>query len=327
MSSPPSGAGRARVLRIVGVAISVLSLAGVVLWAMNQPVPDLPTDSSGLLALAVALSVYACATIARGERAYRLLSHAKTAVKRRDAIGLTVVGYMGNTVLPARGGDAIRAYLQAPRAHTSVRSVIGILVAERVLDVLTLLGLFVLLAYGVLRGIEAPSTTALVAAAALPVFVLLSAFAVLRFLGENERVRSVTGFLAPMAEATRSLRASHGMKMLALTVIIWLLEAATWFAVSEAVRLDMSPIEALYLVALASVFVLVPSGPGYAGTLDAAVLFGANAIGATGAEALAYLISLRFILLLPITLCGVALLVTRYGGLADAWQRRDAAIR
>ena len=34
----------------------------------------------------------------------------------------------------------------------------------------------------------------------------------------------------------------------------------------------MDPIEGLYLVALASVFALIPSGPAYAGTQDAAVI-------------------------------------------------------
>ena len=327
MTPPPPGDGRARILRLAGIGISIVSLAGVILWTRNQPVPDLPAGSSGLLALAAALFTYACATAARGERAYRLLAHARTEAGRGDAIGLTVVGYMANTVLPARGGDAIRAYLQAPRAQTSVRSVVGVLVAERVLDVVTLLSLFVLLAYGVLRGIETPSTMALLAMAALAALVLLAVLVALRFLGDHARVRQATGFLGPMAEATRSLRAAHGMRMLALTVMIWFLEAATWFSVSEAARLDMNPFEALYLVALASVFVLVPSGPGYAGTLDAAVLFGADAVGATGAESLAFLISLRFILLVPITLCGIALLVTRYGGIADAWRRRGVAIR
>ena len=42
-------------------------------------------------------------------------------------------------------------------------------------------------------------------------------------------------------------------------------------AVGAAVGFRMDPIEGLYLVALASVFALIPSGPGYAGTQDTAV--------------------------------------------------------
>ena len=63
----------------------------------------------------------------------------------------------------------------------------------------------------------------------------------------------------------------------------------------------MSFLEGLYLVALASVFALIPSGPGYAGTQDAATVIGIKAIGGTGSTAVSYLVMLRFALLVPIT--------------------------
>jgi uncharacterized membrane protein YbhN (UPF0104 family) len=108
--------------------------------------------------------------------------------------------------------------------------------------------------------------------------------------------------------------------MAATTLVIWLFEAATWYLTAIAAGLDIEPVEALYLVALASVFVLVPSGPGYVGTLDAAVLFGVKAIGGTGSEAVSFLLLLRFVLLVPITVAGLVVLVARYGG----WQRPGA---
>jgi hypothetical protein len=78
----------------------------------------------------------------------------------------------------------------------------------------------------------------------------------------------------------------------------------------------MDPIEGLYLVALASVFSMIPSGPAYAGTQDAAVAIGIKALGGTGAIAVAYLLMLRFVIVVPITLAGFVLLVARYGGLS-----------
>jgi uncharacterized membrane protein YbhN (UPF0104 family) len=100
-----------------------------------------------------------------------------------------------------------------------------------------------------------------------------------------------------------------------MSFAVWAAEAATYLAVSGAVDLSMSPLDALYIVAVASVFVLIPSGPGYIGTLDAAVLFGVKAIGGSSAEAVSYLLMLRFVLLVPITLAGLVLLLARYGGL------------
>jgi hypothetical protein len=107
-----------------------------------------------------------------------------------------------------------------------------------------------------------------------------------------------------------------------MTFGIWIIEATVWIAVGASVGFGMSFLEGLYLVTLASVFALIPSGPGYAGTQDAATVIGIKAIGGTGATAVSYLVMLRFVLLVPITVIGLLLLVTRYGGFARARAER-----
>ena len=99
-----------------------------------------------------------------------------------------------------------------------------------------------------------------------------------------------------------------------MTFGIWIIEAFAWIAVGLSVGFGMTFLEGLYLVALASVFALIPSGPGYAGTQDAATVIGIKAIGGTGSTAVSYLVMLRFALLVPITLFGLVLLAVRYGG-------------
>jgi uncharacterized membrane protein YbhN (UPF0104 family) len=295
----------------------VISLAGVVWWATQQSAPKLPSGPTEIASLAGAIALYAAATLLRGERWWWLLQRGGAQSTRTDAYSLVAVGYMGNNVLPARGGDAMRVYLQTPRARMSMRQVIGTLLAERLLDLATLLTLFAVLTYGVLRGIDAPDGTRL-AAVAVAVAALAGVTTTVVYLARHHAmVRRVLGFVGPMTVATRELQGRHGLAMAGLTLAIWTSEAATYLATSGAVGLGMSPIEALYVVALASVFVLIPSGPGYAGTLDAAILFGVRAIGGSGSQALSYLITLRFVLLVPITIAGLTLLIARYGG----WSR------
>ena len=53
----------------------------------------------------------------------------------------------------------------------------------------------------------------------------------------------------------------------------------------------------------------------------AAVVFGVKAIGGTGSLAFSYLLLLRFVLFLPITVVGLLVLVARYGG----WSRLRSA--
>jgi hypothetical protein len=126
----------------------------------------------------------------------------------------------------------------------------------------------------------------------------------------------VFNFLAPLASATLGLRrAHHGLRLLGLTLVIWAIETGVWMSTAAAIGFGMNPLEGLYIVALASVFSMIPSGPAYAGTQDAAAIVGIKALGATGGQAVAYIVMLRFVIVVPITLIGLVLLGARYGGL------------
>lgn len=304
-----SGWGSAA-LRHVGVAVSVLSVGAVVWWALQQDAPTLPSEPRDLAWLAVAVVGYFGACAIRAERWGLLLRHDGALPRRSDTYALTAVGFMGNNVLPARAGDALRVVLLAPRAQANKRSVLGTLIAERILDVVVLLGLFAIVAVGLLDGAALPSTSRLViGAAALAGLGALAAVVAWR-LHRRERLH----VLRPLASATMRLRGGHGARAVGVTAALWAAEIAVWWACAEAAGLELSALEACYLISLASIFVLVPAGPGYAGTLDAAIIMGVSAVGHSESEALAYLVLLRLVLLLPITIAGLIALVTRYGG-------------
>ena len=295
--------------------ISIAALAGVVLWAAHQEPPELPSTAGHLAQFAAAIAFYLAGCAVRAERWYELLRYNGARPRRLDAYGLVAVSNFGNNVLPARAGDALRVVLIAPRAGTDARTAIGTIVAERVLDVVVLLGLFVVLAYGVLGGIDVPSAGRLVFAALLVAALLALAAGAAWVLHRRGRLRRVLAFLAPMADATRNLRSNHGLQLLAITFAVWALEWIAWWLTARAVGLELALLEVGYLMGLASVFALVPSGPGYVGTFDAAVVFGVRALDFSGAQALSYVLLLRFVVTVPITIIGFVVLVAGYGGL------------
>ncbi len=312
---PPSGIRRQRALTALGATISIAALAGVVLWALQQEQPALPDSPGRIAEFGGAIAFYLAGYAVRAERWYELLRYNGAAPRRRDAYGLVAVANFGNNVLPARAGDALRVVLVAPRAQTDARTAIGTVVAERVLDVVVLLGLFVVLAYGVLGGIDTPSAGRLVFAALLVAGLVVVAAAGGWILHRRGHLTRVLAFLAPMAEATRNLRSNHGMQLLAITFVVWALEWVAWWLTARAVGLDLGVLEVGYLMGLASMFALVPSGPGYVGTFDAAVVFGVRALSYSGAQALSYVLLLRFVVTVPITLIGLVVLIAGYGGL------------
>jgi uncharacterized membrane protein YbhN (UPF0104 family) len=296
-------------LSILGLVISAVALAGVVWWALHQEPPQFPDSASEWGALAGAIALYAVATLVRGERWRSLLRAEGGRPSRADAQGLNVVGYAANNVLPARAGDAVRVFLMAPRAHTSKKAVLGTLLAERLLDIAVILTLFVVVGYGLLGEAGGGEVgwivlaTAILAAAAVIAVILIR---------RNERMHA---FVAPILSSTLQLRGRHGLTLLGITIVIWGLEAGVWMSTGAAAGFPMDPIEGCYIVALASVFALIPSGPGYAGTQDAAAVTGILALGGTHSQAVTYLILVRFVIAVPITVVGLALMATHYGGL------------
>jgi hypothetical protein len=279
-------------------------------WAGKQRAPQLPHTTPELLALAGALALYALATVVRAVRWQRLLEDEGGHPPPADTAALTCVGYAVNNILPARAGDAVRAVLMAPRAGTSIRTVVGTLLAERVLDVAVLVVIFVVVGYGLLGEVGAGNVEIVLAVAAALALLGIAGWLTLR---GNERVRE---FAAPLVSATLGLRrAHHGLRLLGLTLVVWALETGVWMACAAAIGFGMNPLEGLYIVALASVFSMIPSGPAYAGTQDAAAIVGLKALGATGSQAVAYIVMLRFVIVVPITVVGLALVAVRYGGL------------
>jgi glycosyltransferase 2 family protein len=309
---PPAGRGRHRALATwIGAGVSLLAVAGVVWWAAHQKAPRLPHDSGEWAAVIGAVALYAVATLIRGIRWRRLLEDEGGTPTARDTQQLNVIGYMGNNILPARAGDAVRVVLMTPRAGgIPLRSVVGTLLAERLLDVTLLVVIFVVVGWGLLGEVGGDKVELVLLGAAGLTLVAGAGYLIVR---RNERL---LGFITPMLSATLGLRrANHGLRLLGFTLAIWAVEAAVWMSAAAGVGFGMTPIEGLYIVALASVFAMIPSGPAYAGTQDAAAILGIKALGGTGAQAVAYVVMLRFVIVVPITLAGLVLLMTRYGGL------------
>jgi glycosyltransferase 2 family protein len=311
-----------RRLALIQALVSLIALAAVVWWARGQEPPELPSGGEAIGWLVGALIFYAVATLLRGERWHHILRITGVDAHRSDCYALTTVGYMGNNVLPARAGEALRVVLMSTQCEATKRTLLGSVVAERLLDAIALASIFLIVVYGVLSSTVLPTDRPLLFAALAVVALLLGCLAVyvLRRHHVFERART---WLRPLADAPRALLSREGAALLAGTFVLWAFEAAVYLSVARAVDLDISGMGALYLVALTNFFAALPAAPGSIGTFDAAVVFGSKAIGASGSAAVSYLLTLRFVLYVPITVVGFVVLVARYGG----WSRLRSAVR
>jgi uncharacterized protein (TIRG00374 family) len=307
---------------LIQAILSLVALAAVVWWASKQEAPELPSTSTAIGWLAGAAALYALVTVLRGERWHRILHLTGVNARRSDSYGLTTVGYMGNNVLPARAGEMLRVVLLSKRMDAGKRSLLGTVVAERMLDAIALACIFLVVVFGILREINLPTDKPLlvVAIGAGLAVAALGAIQIVRRRGALARMRD---FVRPLAGAPRALLGRQGVGLLGASFLIWAVEASVYLTVAHATELEITLMEALYIVAFTNLVAMLPAGPGYIGTFDAAVVVGVKAIGGTGSQAVSYLLLLRFILFVPITVVGLIVLVTRYGG----WSRLRAATR
>jgi uncharacterized protein (TIRG00374 family) len=309
---------------LIQALVSLIALAAVVWWASRQDTPELPSTSGAIEWLAAAAVLYALTTLLRGERWHRILHLSGNEGRRSDSYALVTVGYMGNNVLPARAGEMLRVMLLSRRTGAGKRALFGTVVAERLLDAIALAAIFLVVVYGILRKTTLPSDRPLLAAAVMVAIGAIGAV-VVRILQRRGALERVRAFARPLAGASRALLENprDGIALLAGSFAIWAMEGSVYLAVAHATGLDLSGMGALYLVALTNLFAMLPAAPGYVGTFDAAVIFGVKAVGGTGSAAVSYLLLLRFALFVPITIVGLIVMVTRYGG----WSRVRAATR
>lgn len=304
---------RASAPRYAPAAVSALALAGVAWWASRQPLPALPAGGVGLRPLAAGLGLYALAMLMRCERWHRLLVLTGVPSARADAYGLVAVGYMANNTLVARAGDVLKVVLTPGRTGAGAARIAGLAVGERAFDALALVVLFAVAGLLDPRLAFAGSDpmlrdVAIAAAAGLS----LGAVAVLA-----RRTRLGTAVLRQLVAAVRSLRPLAGWRgalLLGMSLVLWLLEAGVYLAVGRGVGVRLDLLACVQIVTLVNLIGLVPAAPANLGTFDAAVLFATRRL-TSGGGGLAYVLTLRLVLFVPITLIGLVVLVTRHGGL------------
>jgi uncharacterized membrane protein YbhN (UPF0104 family) len=306
----------------VQLIVSAVALAAVVWWATKQPLPALPDASTALPAMAVALGLYALATVLRGARWRALLAHGGVRCERGDALALTTIGYMGNNALPARAGDLMKAYLTARRTGSPAPTAVGTLVAERMLDAVALGLVFVVLVTTLRLPLGVPGW-ALAAVGAALLVAAGTAWALGRRTPTGRRARElVIALLRP----SRRLWSRRGAALLLVSAALWIVEGAVYAVLGSVAGVHLSLLDGLYVMALANIAALVPAAPGYVGTFDAAVLLGVGLVTAAAQPAaLAYVVLVRFVLFVPITLVGLAALMARFGGRRQLAGMRAAA--
>jgi len=301
------------VKRAAWIAVSLVSLGAVVWWATQQKAPQMPTNAAGVVWLAASVAVYAVAIVLRGWRWHRILQLSRVPHKTADAFWLMPVAYMGNTVLPLRGGEVLRISLLGSRTTARVREVLGTVIAERILDVATLAVVFAVLTLG---GVDGAPTGKIAAYIAVALVVLAAGGLVLYlWLRRRGRFDAFAERIRPYASASKLFAHPSGIPLAGVSGLIWVLEGTTVMFVGRSLGIHLGLLAALLTNVIASLASAIPAAPGFAGTYDGAIILALHAAKVYSGAATGFLILLRAVVFIPVTIVGLVVLVTRYGGL------------
>ena len=234
-----------------------------------------------------------------------------------------MVGYLGNLAVPFQLGEAYRGYLFSRDRSVSTVSVLSSIFLEKVFDLFVVIGLLVVAVQ--LADIELPFYLKLregFLLTSLMAFLLL-AF-VLVWPGQAASLaRQLIGWL-PQGWLFGRLRTMlrHAVQGLAVltsgkqAILVFLVSLLSWLLMLAIVYLSLQAVGlagpvpmAAIILAFTVIGLLLPTSPGFVGTIQVAFVSGAQLFGVGQEQALASSIFYNAIITLPPILVGVVCII------------------
>jgi len=215
---------------------------------------------------------------------WQILAYPIDKISIKPAFSSIMIGYFGNSILPFRMGEFLRAYVLAEKTSLNVPTAFGTIVTERILDFvgLSLLILLTILVYPVdwinqqiIIGVVVLSLTA---------FVFVFYFKEINeiFLFDLKKIRllqkstalKIIEILERLINGAVAIRSTNKVMLIFLyTVLIWLMYCfSTYFALLST-GISIKWYEVCVLMISTTLAISVPAAPAYVGTYHATVVY------------------------------------------------------
>lgn len=192
-----------------------------------------------------------------------------------NTLGLSeiyLLSWFVNCVVPAKLGDAYRGYLLKKNAGPSFSLTLGTIFAERLLDIIALVGLMVLSGLFVFQGTVPGNLRGWFIAGGMLVVIGISGLIVLMTLSHRiERIvpTRVRPYYSRLSEGVVTSFSRNGFwSVAALTVLIWIFEGARVYLAAQALGVDLSLTSSLFVALLASLLTTFPFTPAGVGVVE-----------------------------------------------------------
>ena len=231
----------------------------------------------------IALFIILFSNVVRALR-WQILVNPIEVVSFKPAFSAIMIGYFGNSVLPFRMGEFLRAYVLAEKTSLNVPTAFGTIVTERILDFVGLSLLIILTI--VVYPIEWISQSIIIGVVVLS----LSTFILIFYFNEIEKLFSfdierikffkkkmvlkiITIFTKLIRGAVTIRSTNKVMLILLYTVLIWMMYCfSTYFALMST-GVSIKWYEVCVLMISTTFAISIPAAPAYIGTYHATVVY------------------------------------------------------
>jgi len=310
-----------KIITILGLLISA-----IVLWYIIKNY-DLQAawETIKLTPIHIVLAmimVYLFAFILRALRWKLMLADAHSKIKFTDLLKSIVIGFAGNNVLPARGGELVRMEFFSRKTKVSRVTAISSIGIEKILDALVLLVFISVISIFISKSNELISETIwLVSLILIPVFgaligIRIFGAIIIKYLSSHSKP-----LFNKIADKFESIYASvlffklnlNVFKILALSVLIWLFEGAVFvIALHSMIDVGTQNVFLIGILALTVVnfAIIIPSSPGFIGVFQAAIVLALSSFAIDESQSLGVAILVHSCQFFPTTLLGLFVFLT-----------------
>jgi uncharacterized protein (TIRG00374 family) len=308
-----------KIIGLLGILFSIIAvyiIAGRIDFSKTAGLIKEVNPLLFLLLIVVYLSTYLFRTIR-----WKLMLSNFEAIPFKTLLQAVVVGFAGNNIIPARGGELLRMeYLSRKTTINRIAALTSVL-TEKVLDGLTLVAILLISAsihqeFWEIDWFKTLTITVTVLFITLIVGLIIvrqyceliiSILTKLKF----PLLDLISSILRKVQSALLFLKADIStIWILLLGAIIWLIEGGMYVIGIYAFKTGVDPITAGYLcLAIVNFGLLVPSSPGYIGVFQAMTILALFLFGISEEMALSISILIHICQFVPITIWGIIILL------------------
>ena len=267
---------------ILGVLISIIGLyyafRQINFWELWVSIKNV-----NFVLIILAIFILLLSNVIRAWR-WQILVKPINDVSFEPAFSSIMIGYFGNSVLPFRMGEFLRAYVVADKTSLTASTAFGTIVIERILDfiglsavILLIMTVYPLKTIGgsIIFGVIVLSLTAFI-------FIYLFGGVKSTLLVKIEKssllqfglLRKILLFIKNILDGATTIRATNKLGIILLyTLIIWIMYYCSTYLATIATGIELEWFGFGVLLISTTLAISIPAAPGYVGTYHAAAVY------------------------------------------------------